>query len=135
MQKTALTINSPKLARKRGCVYRIWFGDAFYIGSSMDLETRLKMHVYKIYKCFLGKGIGNNSQTQIMNYLANNPGITDGLVEILSFADSEQELVQAESLWMERLFDRSACLNYSNKTSRVINGTIIRPNHAKKGKT
>lgn len=132
MPKKRLRINSPQSANGRILVYRIWFGSSFYVGSSISMEARVKDHVRKINRCFAGKGVRNNSHTLIMNHLSANPEIAEGMVEILSFVDSEYELVQEEKNWLDRFFYYKNCLNYSNKTSRRINGIMIKPENAEK---
>jgi len=130
MPKRLLIINCPREANGRFCIYRIWFGDSFYLGSSTNLKNRIDHHISKIHGCFAGKRIGNNSHTAIMRHLAINPEIIYGFIKILEFIDTEYELVQAEKTWMNKLFYKDNCLNYSNNTSRKVDGVIVRPNNA-----
>lgn len=109
------------------CVYKIWFGDKYYIGSAVDLYARIAMHFKSITGCFAGNNVGANSQTKIMQYLVKTPSITEGVVEILSFVKTEYELVDEEKKWLDAAYYDANCLNYSNKTSRKINGVIVRP--------
>lgn len=113
------------------CVYKVWFGDSFYIGSTTNLKQRMKFLSRTIYNCFAGKRVGNNSQTEIMKHLIANPEIKQGIVEILEFVDTEIDLVNAEWKWLNKHYNDFNCLNYTDKTSRKINGVIIRP-HAEK---
>lgn len=83
--------------------------------------------VRTILRCFEGHRVGNNSQTLIMDYLIDNPEIIEATVEILEFVDSEYNLVNAERAWMNKHFLDVNCLNYSNKTTRRIDGVLIRP--------
>jgi hypothetical protein len=108
------------------CVYRLWFGKKYYIGSSTDLEKRMKLHYRKIMDCFSGKGIGRNSQTNIMYHLIENPLITEGLVEILEFGKTEEELVFLEDKWLRPSFTDQNCLNQCKHTTRRINGVLVR---------
>lgn len=56
-----------------------------------------------------------------------NPSIVEGVAEILEVVDTEYDLVYAEKRWMNKYFSDHKCLNHSQKTSRKINGVIVRP--------
>lgn len=109
------------------CVYKIWFGNKYYIGSAKEINARISLHFNSILQCFDGRNIGRNSQTNIMHHLMKNPSITEGIVDILAFVKSEHELVQEEKKWLDSSFRDINCLNYSKNTSRKINGVIVRP--------
>lgn len=109
------------------CVYKIWFGNKYYIGSTVDINARMKLHLRTIQACFDGVNVGSNSQTIIMKHLLVNPNIKEGLVEIISFVKSEYDLVDEESKWLTAAYNDRNCLNYSNNTARKIKGTTIRP--------
>ena len=113
------------------CVYRVWFGDFFYIGSTMNLPHRMICLSKTISDCFDGKRVGENSQTAIMNHLIDHPNIVEGIAEVLEFVESEYDLVFAEWRWLNKYYNDFNCLNQTDKTSRKINGIIIRP-HDKK---
>ncbi len=105
----------------------MWFGEKYYIGSAVDINSRISLHFKSITGCFNGYGIGNNSQTVIMRHLIRNPSITEGLVEILSFVKSEYDLVNEENKFLSAAYLDPNCLNYSNNTTRKIKGVIVRP--------
>jgi hypothetical protein len=109
------------------CVYKLWLGKKYYIGSTVDINARIKLHLKTIQSCFDGVNVGANSQTLIMNYLIRNPNITEGVVEVISFVKSEYELVDEENRWLSSAYHDPDCLNYSNKTTRKIKGVVIRP--------
>lgn len=108
------------------CVYRIWFGDKFYIGSTTNLDSRLSLHTKTILGCFNGERVGRNSQTNIMFHLMAHPSITEGVAEILSFVKEEIELVGEEKRWLSKYFNDPMCLNHSPHTTRKINGVLVR---------
>lgn len=108
------------------CVYKIWFGDKFYIGSSVDLNKRMQDHYRMILSCFRGERNGRNSQTNMMNHLKANPHIQEGIVEILEFCKSEYELVFAERKHLQPVYKTPNCLNQASHTTRRINGVLIK---------
>ena len=108
------------------CVYRIWFGEKYYIGSTVDLIMRMKWHYQSINSCFAGNRVGQNSQTNIMNHLIDNPEITEGLVEILCFGKTERELVTLEKEWLLPVYGHPDCLNERSHTTRRIDGVLVR---------
>lgn len=112
---------SPKM-----CVYRIWFGEKYYIGSTIDLIARMKWHYRTINDCFAGKRVGKNSQTNIMNHLMDNPEITEGLVEIICFCKNERELVTLEKAALLPIYKHPNCLNERSHTTRRIDGILVR---------
>ena len=131
MKKKRLVIKVPVIFHESTiCVYKVWFGDAFYIGSTINLEARMKQLTCVVLGCFSGKRLGNNSQTEIMMHLIEHPEINEGVAEVLEFADSEYDLVDAEKKWLDRHFFELNCLNCSDKTSRKINGVMVRPTKA-----
>lgn len=110
----------------RMCVYKIWFGNKFYIGSTTNIDNRLKVHLSSINACFDGKRVGKNSQTNIMNHLILNPGITEGIAEILEVCKTEYELVTEEKKHLGAVFLSPDCLNQVRHTTRRINGVLVR---------
>lgn len=108
-------------------MYKIWFGNKYYIGSAVDINSRMALHFKSITNCFEGINVGSNSQTRIMRHLMKNPSITEGIVEVLTFVKSEYDLVNEEKKWLNPAFYDPNCLNYSINTSRKINGVIVRP--------
>ena len=128
MQKRVIDVILPVIFHESViCVYRVWFGDSFYIGSTVNLNVRINLLCRVVLGCFEGKRIGRNSPTEIMNHLIRNPDINQAIVEVIEFVSSEYELVEAERSWIDKYFLDINCLNYSNKTSRKINGVMIRP--------
>ena len=108
------------------CVYRVWFGEKFYIGSTVNIERRIKFLLYAINGCFKGKRVGKNSQTNIMNHLIDNPSITEGIIDILEFTNSEHDLVFLEGKWIKEYFKNGICLNERIQTTRKIDGVLVR---------
>lgn len=108
------------------CVYKMWLGDKFYIGSTVELYGRMKWHYRTINDCFAGKKVGRNSQTNMMNHLKANPNITEGLVEILCFGKNETELVRLEKEWLLPVYGHPDCLNQRSHTTRRVNGVLVR---------
>lgn len=110
------------------CIYRILFGNKFYIGATMDSYKRVLTHISSIDGCFDGKRVGKNSITNIVNHLKENPIIQTGFFELLEECENEIDLVDAEHEWLYPHKDNPDCLNVVFNVHRTINGIIVRPN-------
>ena len=110
------------------CIYRIWFGEKFYIGATADSFKRIVGHYSYIMEGLDGKHVGKNSVTNIVNHLRSNPHINTGYFEVLEICKDEYELVDAENEWLIHFKGNKNCLNVNYYAHRTINGVIIRPN-------
>lgn len=110
------------------CIYRIWFGNKFYIGATMDSYKRILGHITTINAGLEGKRTGKNSITNIVNHLLDNPFIETGYFELLQECETEMELVDIEHEWLYPCKDNPNCLNQNFNVHRTINGIIVRPN-------
>jgi hypothetical protein len=110
------------------CIYRIWLGNKFYIGATINSYNRILGHNKAIAGAYEGKKIGKNSITNMYNHLVANPHIDTGFFEILEECDNELDLVDAEHDWLCNFEGNPDCLNQSFKIHRTINNIIVRPN-------
>ena len=110
------------------CIYRIWFGNKFYIGATLDSYKRLIQHIASIDGCFNGKRVGKNSITNIVNHLKDNPFIETAFFELLEECETEIDIVDAEHEWLYVEKGNPNCLNQNFNVHRTINGIIVRPN-------
>lgn len=117
-----------KSSNKSG-IYKIWFGDHYYIGAALNFNERMKAHQDTLISAFYtGRRIGNNSTTKIVNHLLCNQHIKIAFVQILELCDTELSLVDAEHKWLYPCKNDSKCLNFSFKVHRNIGNVIFRPN-------
>jgi len=110
------------------CIYRIWFGNKFYIGATVNSYNRMISHISSIKNGFDGKRIGKNSITNIVNHLKSNPYIETAFFEVLEECSNELDLVDAEHDWLCNFEGDENCLNQTFKVHRSINNIIVRPN-------
>lgn len=110
------------------CIYRIWFGNKFYIGATLNSYERILSHLSTIAAAFEGKRLGKNSITNIVNHLIANPIIETAFFELLEECENEIDLVDAEHEWLYPCKDNPNCLNQNFNVHRTINGIIVRPN-------
>lgn len=113
-------------------IYRIWFGQKYYIGATTNTKERMWYHSTHLYKAFnYGEKLGKNSTSKIVNHLLCNPYIKTAFVELLQECIREIDLVEAEYKWLSPCENDSNCLNYQFRVNRKIVDTIFRPAAAK----
>ena len=110
------------------CIYRIWFGNKFYIGATLNSYERILGHTRAIYGALAGKRLGKNSVTNIVTHLKANQFIETAFFEVLEECNSELDLVDAEHDWLCNFKGHPDCLNQNFNVHRTINGIIVRPN-------
>ena len=110
------------------CIYRIWFGNKYYIGATMDSSKRIMYHIKAIEAGFKGQRIGMNSITRMVNHLKENPIIETAFFELLEECENEIDLVDGEHEWLYPCKGDPNCLNVNFNVHRTINGIIVRPN-------
>ncbi len=104
---------------ERTGIYKIWFGNKYYIGSTIDTLDRMKYHYFSLVFAFTqGEKIGNNSTTKMVNHLLCNPHIKNAFVELIQCCNTEYDLVAAEKKWLTPCEHDANCLNYQFKVSR-----------------
>jgi hypothetical protein len=109
-------------------IYRIWFGDKFYVGATMNTTNRMGNHLHTIRKYYFGSYPFKNSATNIVNHLKGNEYIQTGFYELLEECKCELDLVDAENDWLSCFLGDRNCLNYSFTVHRTIGNIIVRPN-------
>jgi uncharacterized pyridoxamine 5'-phosphate oxidase family protein len=68
-------------------VYRLWFGDKFYIGQTKDVFNRIKQHRIKINAALSG-GNKKGSYVRIVDYLEAHPDIKTAYLEVVEVCDN-----------------------------------------------
>ena len=109
-------------------VYRIWFGDKFYIGSTCNSYFRMKSHSTAISKAMAKQFyMPDTSVKNIVVYLKANPCITEGIFEMIQICEGIQNLVDAEYIWLMTYKGRIDCLNMSFHSTRSHKGVKFYP--------
>lgn len=95
-------------------VYRIWFGDKFYIGRSRKIAYRKRCHEQDLIRRFQAdnpiKGQFDYYQL-IIAHLLKNPQISEAKMEILEVCEGDDALVAAEQKWFNKYEWDTNCLN------------------------
>lgn len=109
------------------CIYRIWFGNKYYIGSTANSFNRLCLHQRTFWRWFtFNERVGKNSVTNICNHVINSPYISTGYFELLLEIFKEEYLPVEEYKLLQQSFGDSNCLNYQFTTYRKVKGVEIR---------
>lgn len=108
-------------------VYRLWFGNKYYIGATKNTFNRMIGHITSINRCFDGYRVGKNSITNIVIFLSKNQWIQTGFIELLEPVHLEEQLVDAEQGWFNKCYSDCNCLNERFTSYRKVNGIEIRP--------
>ena len=99
------------------CVYRLFKNEMSYIGSTIDLDTRKRLH---INNCYNPKS--REYRYKVYENIRNNGGFDDFQFEILEYYNesiSKKELRQEEQKYMD-MFEPSlnGCNAYGHKISK-----------------
>ena len=107
-----MLMNHPfKLLYGRSGVYRIWFGDRFYIGSSSNIYNRMRLHESDLSR-YLGKGrLAPESGSWQANLIGEDTDrVIVGRVEILDIC-SEEDHFMLEDQYLKAAEGDPRCLN------------------------
>lgn len=105
-------------------IYVVYFGDKYYIGSSRNIGKRRSSHVSTLNKLIKEFKVGTASNYNILKHLFINLDIKNAVMELLCEVSSEENLVQAEEVYLNSSVDDANCLNFSQ--------IAIRPRKEKK---
>ena len=106
------------LDKNKMCIYRIWFGNKYYIGSTKNMARRRWNHVVNLNKLIYNLQTGEASNYNILKHLFMNLDITCGEMELLKEVETEAELSPMEEMYLKEAVDDENCLNYSQKAIR-----------------
>lgn len=100
-------------------VYKINFGDMFYIGKAINVSRRLKTHQNEINMVLAGRNGSSNHRVHnaIARYLHAHPEITVAtavLLEEYVAGPNKQSLEDREVRWIESFTPSPLCLNKRN---------------------
>lgn len=103
--------------RHVSCIYRISFGNKYYIGKTKLLNMRLWSHIKNInaaineYPIFTTKTTKSYEKT--VRFLLENPKINVGYIEVLHQCENEYELWYMENKYLRDSRGDANCLNTS----------------------
>lgn len=115
--KPRITIEWHKSVKKPpegGAVYRLWFGDKFYIGRSRAVRYRLKSHQSSLRVRLVSKKpvqCHNDFYQFVIAHLLANPDITVAYMEILELCNDDAGLVASEQKYFDKYIWDKRCLN------------------------
>lgn len=99
-------------------VYKIWFGEKHYIGSSKNITRRKASHVSTLNKLINNVQVGTSSNYKILNHLFLNLDITCGYMELLQEVENEEDLSKTELMYISDCDNDENSLNYSPIATR-----------------
>lgn len=102
--------NKPLL---KSCIYRIWFGDCYYIGSTKNIYNRVNGHQSELDKQLTKKNISSGTYRKIVCHILNTIGISCAVVEIIRPCP-EEDLHKTERECHLKVLDDPQCLNVFN---------------------
>lgn len=105
-------IVSSEDSRKRG-IYKIDFGERFYIGCANWVLPRMKQHARSINKILSGSPMtpANDYYCHIISHLRKYPEITTGIVCVLEEVPRDGRIFDVEKKWKRFLNGAGMCLN------------------------
>lgn len=82
------------------CIYKIWFGRKYYIGSTKRFLKRMQEHDYAL-NAELSKGnVKTGMYQHVIKHLLKNEGIEVAYVEILAVVENNKDLLLTEELFL-----------------------------------
>ena len=81
---------------KRAGVYRIWFDDVFYVGSSSNVYNRMRLHQSDLNSYFDHRGKipePGSWQANVVKFLLEHPGFRNALAEIVEVCDADEMFI------------------------------------------
>lgn len=105
---------------KRNVVYRIDFGDYFYIGYTKYVKTRMYHHQLAINKLLKAGEAPDHYMLLVIEHLKWNFTITEGIVTILhTFPDSTHHILHYEQECVKEGLKTGFCLNRPNRDPSI----------------
>jgi hypothetical protein len=109
-------------------VYKIWFGEKFYIGSTKNSTSRMKSHSNTISSALTNPFfIEETSVKNIVDHIRANPGMTEAVLEMIHLCEGIQNLVDQEYISLMTYKGRINCLNLSFQSTRNHKGVTYYP--------
>lgn len=109
-------------------IYKIWFGDKTYIGSTKNMGRRKGWHVNTINRLMRNMQTGEASNHKILKHLFINLDITCGEMELIHEVSTEEELAKIEAMYLEGIDNDENSLNYSRLATRPNYSKVKTPN-------
>ncbi len=91
------------------CVYYLYFGDKFYIGSTANISKRITTHISCINTLYLSKR-AFGGYFKIINHIKET-GINEFTVKIYGFCSDNYSMISLEKFLLTKYFKNSNCLN------------------------
>lgn len=102
--------------QRRCGIYKLVFGEKYYIGQSIHISKRAKAHQYEIARIF-NSNQPSGKRANLIDHLRNNKGITSIHVFVLERC-AEIDLQKTEQKWLSKSKNDKNCLN-SNFTALI----------------
>jgi hypothetical protein len=96
------------------CIYKISFGERFYIGAADWLERRMRSHKSTINRLLAGTlqmNEKNDYYCHIITHLQKYPEIVEGIVTVLEEVPRDVYIFDVEKKWKRQLSRDGMCLN------------------------
>lgn len=103
-------------------IYRIEFGNKFYIGQAKRMATRMYQHERGIAGCMLRYAMPKPYEAhycRLVQYLLENPSVTFGRVEVIQRCVTAWDLFYAERAWLQDVKENPDCLNGTFEPTRA----------------
>lgn len=106
-----------KKVPKTGGIYRIWFGQKYYIGRTRSLKTRIKSHRSDLNARLAGTykdplyDPALDMYQKVMKHLKTIKDTNLFMVEVLIYCDEDEHLVLNEQKWFDKVKNDPNCLN------------------------
>lgn len=108
-------------------IYKIWFGEKYYIGSSKNITRRKSSHINTLNNLINNLHTGSASNYNILKHLFINLDITCGLMELLQEVENEEDLSKTEAMYILDCENDENSLNYSSRATRPTKDKKINP--------
>ena len=107
-----------ELDKNKMGIYKIWFGEKYYVGSSKNISRRKWWHIHNLNKLINNLQTGEASNNKILKHLFINLDITCGEMELLQEVENQDDLSKIEAMYLENIDDDENSLNFSQKATR-----------------
>jgi hypothetical protein len=108
-------------------IYKIWFGEKYYIGSSKNITRRKSSHINTLNKLINNMHTGAASNYNILKHLFINLDITCGYMELLQEVENEEDLSKIEAMYILDFDNDENSLNYSSRATRPTKSKKVNP--------
>ncbi len=85
------------------CIYKITINERYYIGSTINLKNRIRLHILDLNK--------NNHKNSILQRAYNKHGYDNFKYEILKIVGEEENLFEVEQRYLDEYYDDDMCMN------------------------